>query len=58
MMSDSQTSGKESHSKTTDGAMYSADQIVIPPSLPDILKNYTKYIIRNQPADIFAASAE
>ncbi|KAJ3086317.1 Ropporin-1-like protein [Phlyctochytrium bullatum] len=38
--------------------LYCAEQIKIPPDLPDILKNYTKHIIRSQPADILACSAE
>ncbi|KAJ3244855.1 Ropporin-1-like protein [Borealophlyctis nickersoniae] len=42
----------------TDGPLYTSEQIRIPPDLPDILKNYTKHIIRTQPADILASSAE
>ncbi|KAJ3097921.1 Ropporin-1-like protein [Physocladia obscura] len=38
--------------------LYCAEQIKIPPDLPDILKNYTKHIIRTQPADIMTCSAE
>lgn len=38
--------------------LYSAEQIRIPPELPDILKSYTKHIIREQPKDILAASVE
>lgn len=38
--------------------MYCAEQIVIPADLPDILKNYTKHIIRAQPSDIMSYSAE
>ncbi|KAI9006064.1 hypothetical protein BC832DRAFT_556040 [Gaertneriomyces semiglobifer] len=38
--------------------LYTAEQIRIPPELPDILRNFTKYIIRTQPANIFEASAE
>ncbi|KAJ3385766.1 Ropporin-1-like protein [Lobulomyces angularis] len=38
--------------------MYCAEQIRIPPDLPEILKNYTKYVIKNQPSDIITASAE
>ncbi|KAI8900368.1 hypothetical protein BC833DRAFT_582116 [Globomyces pollinis-pini] len=38
--------------------IYSAEQIVIPPELPEILKNYAKYIIKQQPKDIIIASSE
>ncbi|KAJ3063067.1 Ropporin-1-like protein [Podochytrium sp. JEL0797] len=38
--------------------LYCAEQIKIPADLPDILKNYTKHIIRTQPADIMTSSAE
>ncbi|KAI8839111.1 hypothetical protein BJ741DRAFT_599984 [Chytriomyces cf. hyalinus JEL632] len=38
--------------------LYCAEQIKIPPDLPDILKNYTKHIIRTQPTDIMTCSAE
>ncbi|KAJ3323208.1 Ropporin-1-like protein [Blyttiomyces sp. JEL0837] len=38
--------------------LYTAEQIKIPPELPDILKNYTKHIIRTQPGDIISSSAE
>jgi hypothetical protein len=38
--------------------IYSADQIRIPAEFPDILKNYSKFIIRKQPGDLIAASAE
>jgi hypothetical protein len=37
--------------------MYCAEQIRIPPQLPDIMKNYTKFIIREKPANIIEASA-
>ncbi|KNE54999.1 hypothetical protein AMAG_00936 [Allomyces macrogynus ATCC 38327] len=40
------------------GPIYSREQIVIPPEFPTILKNYSKFIIKNQPADIVAASVE
>lgn len=39
------------------GPIYSAEQIRIPPELPEILKNYAKYIIKNQPEDIVGSSA-
>ena len=38
--------------------IYSAEQIRIPAEFPDLLKNYSKFIIRKQPLDIVAASAE
>jgi hypothetical protein len=38
--------------------MYCAEQINIPSALPEILKNYTKYVLKNQPIDILTASAE
>jgi len=37
--------------------MYSAEQIKIPPALPDILKQFTKAAIRTQPGDLLAWSA-
>ncbi|KAI9102810.1 hypothetical protein DFS34DRAFT_591429 [Phlyctochytrium arcticum] len=40
------------------GPLYTAEQIRIPPELPDILKSYTKHIIRTQPDNILEASAE
>jgi hypothetical protein len=33
-------------------------QIVVPPDLADVLKAYTKDVIRNQPADLIAYSAK
>lgn len=38
--------------------VYCAEQIKIPPELPDILKKYAKHIIRTQPSDILSVSAE
>ncbi|XP_070784567.1 ropporin-1-like protein [Enoplosus armatus] len=38
--------------------MYCAQQINIPPQLPDILKNFTKAAIRTQPTDLLLWSAE
>lgn len=38
--------------------MYCAEQIKIPPALPEILKNYTKFVLKTQPTDILTASAE
>ena len=37
--------------------MYCAEQIKIPPALPDILKQFTKAAIRTQPGDLLAWSA-
>ena len=42
---------------SSSGPIYSAEQIRIPPELPEILKNYAKYIIKNQPQDIVGSSA-
>ncbi|KAJ1549916.1 Ropporin-1-like protein, partial [Cladochytrium tenue] len=42
----------------SDEPLYCAEQIRVPPELPDILKNYTKHVIRSQPDDLLAASAE
>nr|XP_046226631.1 ropporin-1-like protein isoform X2 [Scatophagus argus] len=38
--------------------IYCAEQINIPPQLPDILKNFTKAAIRTQPKDLLLWSAE
>jgi hypothetical protein len=38
--------------------LYSAEQIVVPPELPPILKAYTKEVIRYQPKDIVAFSRD
>jgi hypothetical protein len=38
--------------------LYSAEQIKIHPELPEILKNYAKFIIKQNPEDILTASAE
>ena len=37
--------------------MFCAQQIHIPPELPDILKQFTKAAIRTQPADVLQWSA-
>jgi hypothetical protein len=37
---------------------YSAEQIKVPASLPEILKNYAKQVIKNQPNDIMEFSKE
>jgi hypothetical protein len=41
-----------------DTPLYSAEQIKIPPELPEILKNYAKHIIKKQPVDILSSSLE
>lgn len=38
--------------------LYSAEQIKIPPDLPEILKNYAKFIIRSCPQDILHSSKD
>lgn len=38
--------------------LYSAEQLVVPPELPPIIKAYTKEIIRYQPKDIVAFSRD
>ncbi|KAJ3257784.1 Ropporin-1-like protein [Boothiomyces macroporosus] len=40
------------------GGIYSAEQIKIPPELPEILKNYAKFIIKSNPPNIIASSQE
>lgn len=37
--------------------LFCAQQIRIPPELPDILKQFTKAAIRTQPADVLQWSA-
>ena len=37
--------------------LYTAEQIVIPPGLPDILKQFTKAAIKTQPGDIYLWAA-
>ena len=37
--------------------IYCAEQIIVPPELPIILKNYSKEIIRSNPENILQASA-
>ncbi|KAJ3047466.1 Ropporin-1-like protein [Rhizophlyctis rosea] len=39
-------------------AVQTPEQVTVPPNLPDILKAYTKHIIKTQPKDILASSAE
>ena len=36
--------------------IFSVEQVQVPPSLPEILKNYSKEVIMNNPADIIAFS--
>ena len=38
--------------------IFSAEQIVVPPDLPKVLKEWTKEVIRANPADVLAFSAE
>lgn len=38
--------------------IFSADQIVVPPELPEILKDWSKEVIRNNPQDLAAFSKE
>ncbi|KAG5510596.1 hypothetical protein JKF63_06893 [Porcisia hertigi] len=38
-------------------AMFSADQINVPPELGTIMKQYTKAVIRDQPTDLYKYSA-
>lgn len=38
--------------------LYSAEQITVPDALPQVLKEWTKEVIRANPADIIAWSAE
>ena len=38
--------------------IFSAEQIVVRPELPGILKDYSKALIRENPDDIYAFSAE
>ncbi len=38
--------------------IFSAEQIVVPDELPGILKNYSKEVIRKNPADIIKFSKE
>ena len=38
--------------------IFSADQIVVPPELPGILKDYSKEVIRENPDDLVAFSKE
>ena len=38
--------------------MYSAEQIKVPPHLPDIMKAWTKEVIRSNPPNIYEFSAK
>ena len=38
--------------------IFSADQIVVPPELPGILKDFSKEVIRENPEDLIAFSKE
>lgn len=37
--------------------IFCAEQISVPEELPEVLKNYSKEVIRNNPPDIYAFSA-
>lgn len=50
-----QEGGETAHEKQP---IYCAEQIRIPPELPDIIKDYAKHMIRSKPKDLIAASAE
>jgi hypothetical protein len=43
---------------TKEMRIFSAEQIEVPETLPDLLKNYSKEVIRSNPADIFKFSRE
>ena len=38
--------------------IFSADQIVVPPDLPNILKEYSKEVIREDPKDLIEFSKD
>ena len=38
--------------------IFSAEQIVVPEALPEILKDFSKEVIRNNPSDIIKFSRE
>jgi Regulatory subunit of type II PKA R-subunit len=38
--------------------IFAAEQISVPEELPGILKNYAKEVIKNNPSDIIAFSAD
>ena len=38
--------------------IYCAEQIVVPSDLPNLLKNYSKEVIRNNPSNIIEFSAK
>ena len=38
--------------------IFSADQIEVPPELPEILKDFSKEVIRSNPADLVKFSRE
>jgi hypothetical protein len=44
--------------QTMEHRIFSAEQIAVPPALPSILKAWTKAIIRANPDDVNAWSAE
>ena len=38
--------------------IFSAEQIVVPPTLPEILKDFSKEVIRNNPQDLVKFSRD
>ena len=38
--------------------IFSAEQIVVPPTLPEILKDFSKEVIRNNPQDLIKFSRD
>jgi hypothetical protein len=53
-----QSSPADSSSAMDSEPLYCAEQIKVPDALPEVLKEWTKEVIRAQPADINAFSAE
>jgi hypothetical protein len=43
---------------TSNEPIFCREQIQVPEGFPDLIKNYSKFIIRTQPIDIIASSAE
>lgn len=39
------------------GAMYCADQIVIPPKLEAVVRDFTKAVLKERPSDVIAFAA-
>jgi hypothetical protein len=38
--------------------IHSLEQVKVPPGFPDVLKNFTKFILEKQPTDLIQASTE